>query len=93
MAILKLKEIRENRKLTQKELAIKIGVKSYIISNWEQGRTEPDLKALEDLSKALNVTTDYLLGINENRQNNDLTPSEQEQLNFVKEFIIYKRNK
>lgn len=93
MANFKLKEIRENRGLTQKELADKIGVKSYIISNWEQKRTEPDIKALEDLSNVLNVSIDFLLGIEENRENNDLTKEEQEHIKLVKEFLIYKRSK
>lgn len=93
MANFKLKEIRENRGLTQKELADKIGVKSYIISNWEQKRTEPDIKALEDLSNVLNVSIDFLLGIEESRENNDLTKEEQEHIKLVKEFLIYKRSK
>ena len=93
MANFKLKEIRENRGLTQKELADKIGVKSYIISNWEQKRTEPDIKALEDLSNVLNVSIDFLLGIEESKENNDLTKEEQEHIKLVKEFLIYKRSK
>ena len=58
----RIQELRINSGLTQKQLAEKIGVKNYIIGNWEQGRTEPSVKDLIDLSNIFECSIDYLLG-------------------------------
>ena len=60
-----LKELRIEKKLTQQQLADAIGIKRYNISDWEQGRTEPDISNIILLSKYFDVTTDYLLGLEE----------------------------
>ena len=58
----RIQELRINSGLTQKQLAEKIGVKNYIIGNWEQGRTEPSVKDLIDLANIFECSIDYLLG-------------------------------
>ncbi len=58
----RIQELRANSGLTQKQLAEKIGVKNYIIGNWEQGRTEPSVKDLIDLANIFECSIDYLLG-------------------------------
>ena len=58
----RIQELRINSGLTQKQLAEKIGVKNYIIGNLEQGRTEPSVKELIDLSNIFERSIDYLLG-------------------------------
>ncbi|MBQ8255080.1 MAG: helix-turn-helix transcriptional regulator [Clostridia bacterium] len=59
----RLRQLRKNRKLTQKELANLIGVKNSVISFYEVGDRTPSLDVLVKLSKALHVSTDVLLGI------------------------------
>jgi transcriptional regulator with XRE-family HTH domain len=61
----KIKELRAEKEITQQELADQIGVKRHNISDWEQGRTEPDISTIILLSKYFGVTTDYLLGVEE----------------------------
>lgn len=56
---------RERRKLglSQENLANQIDVSRQAVSKWEQGASSPDLNNLVALSKALNVSIDYLLGV------------------------------
>ena len=51
-----IKELREKRKLTQKELADKINVSDKTISKWETGKGLPDVAIIEDLSKSLGIS-------------------------------------
>lgn len=51
-----IKRLRENRKMTQEELALKINVSSKAVSKWETGRGFPDIGLLEILAKALGVS-------------------------------------
>lgn len=49
-------ELRKEKKLTQQELADKIGVTDRAISNWENGRRLPDYSIIKDLCKELGIT-------------------------------------
>lgn len=60
--MLYLKELRENKGLTQSELAKILSVSPSSIGMYEQGRREPDSETLRKLSSFFNVTIDYLLG-------------------------------
>ena len=55
--------MRKSLGLTQAELAKKIGTTPEAITNYERGKREAPFKNLIGLSQALNVTTDWLLGI------------------------------
>lgn len=59
----RLRQLRKERKLTQKQLAELIGVKNGVISFYELGDRTPSPAVLRKLALALHVTTDYLLGI------------------------------
>ena len=58
----RLKELREKNNLTQEQLAKNSGVSSRMIQRYEYGTSRPRLDAAEKIAKALNVTTDELLG-------------------------------
>ena len=58
----KLKALRKEKKLTQKELAEQIGIKQNSYSDWETGKNEPNLENIVKLSKILDTSTDELLG-------------------------------
>ena len=60
--IMRLKEIRVEREMTQKEVADYIGVTCQTLSNWERNVTEPDITTLLNLANLYRVTLDYLLG-------------------------------
>ncbi len=62
---LRLKKLREEKGLTQQEAGNLLGFSRATLANWEIERTEPDIKALEKLSKFYNVSTDWLIMGNE----------------------------
>lgn len=57
-----LKRIRKQRKMSQVELASKIGVSRSTISMYEMGEREPDFETLEALADVFNVDMAYLIG-------------------------------
>lgn len=65
----RLKELRLNKKIKQDEIATIVCVKQNTISNWESERTEIDNQSLQKLADYFNVSVDYLLGRDENKQN------------------------
>ena len=69
-----IKNLREQKKLTQAELAEKIFVTDKAVSKWETGRGYPDISLVESLAKALDISVIELLSgknvINTNRQSN-----------------------
>lgn len=60
---IRLKEIREEKGLTQQGLANQIGCTQACISKWESAEREPSLDDVIAVAKFFNVTTDYLLGM------------------------------
>lgn len=53
---LTLKALRVNSNLTQEEAAKAIGVSKYTWSNYEKGKTFPDVPTIETIEKVFNVT-------------------------------------
>lgn len=58
-----LRELRKEKNLSQKQLAESIGTTFTNLSRWELGQFEPDFNTLIKISSFFNVTTDYLLGL------------------------------
>ena len=56
-----ISECRKNKKLTQSELADKLGVSDKSVSKWENGRCMPDLSLFKPLCEELNITINELL--------------------------------
>ncbi len=54
-------ECRKNKKITQQQLAEKLGVSDRTIGNWENGRNMPDLSLFEPLCNELEITINELL--------------------------------
>lgn len=62
----KLKNARKEAKLTQEEIAEKLGVSRQTISNWENGKSYPDIISVIKLSDIYSITLDALLKEDEN---------------------------
>ena len=60
---IKIKEIRTEKGYTQKQLAEAIKTTDDSIYSWEKGRSQPSIEMLRALSKFFEVSTDYLLGL------------------------------
>lgn len=56
-----IREARKRKKLTQKELAKKVGVSHNTISDWESGNHKPDVDTIMLLCKILEVDANYML--------------------------------
>ena len=51
---------RVNARLTQKEMAEKLGVTTQTVINWESGKTEPSLSQLREISCFSGIPMDYI---------------------------------
>ena len=56
------KELKEQGKM-QKELCNYLNVKKSTLSEWLNGNNEPSIKYIVQIAIFLDVTTDYLLGL------------------------------
>ena len=62
-----LREFLEENSLTQSDFAKKIGVKQSQVSEWLKGKAKPGYDMIKQMSVAYGVSSDYFLGITENR--------------------------
>lgn len=56
-----IKQLREKRRLTQTQLAERIGVSSKTISKWETAKGLPDISLLQPLAQALGISVIELM--------------------------------
>lgn len=61
----RLKTLRKEKKLTQKELAEQIGIKRNSYSDWENNKTSPSFENLVKLADLFEVSLDWLFGRDE----------------------------
>lgn len=61
----RLSVCRQNKNMTQEELANKLGITPQALSKWERGSSLPDISMLPDIAHMLEVSADYLLGISQ----------------------------
>ncbi|MGH0830877.1 helix-turn-helix domain-containing protein [Bacillus pretiosus] len=66
----KIAELRKNQKLSQYDLAERLGFSRGKLANYEQGQREPDYDTLKKIADYFEVSTDYLLG----RENTKIEP-------------------
>lgn len=97
----KLRELRKEKGVYQKEIADLLNKSITCICDWERGRTEPDIEDLKILANYFGCTVDYIIG-NENEQGivyvmgNKLSKSEEKlidklrQLEPIKKEIAYR---
>lgn len=65
----RLKQLRDEFGFDQKEMGRKLNITSSAYGYYEQGRNEPPLETLVKIAEIFNVTTDYLLGRSDIREN------------------------
>lgn len=59
----RIKELRKECGLTQKQLAKLIHKSETAVASWEQGLSEPCINDIRKLCEIFNVSADYLLGL------------------------------
>ncbi len=60
--MLKLKELRKQKGLSQEQVANALGISMRAYQNYEYGQREPNIEMINKLADFYEVTTDYLLG-------------------------------
>lgn len=58
----RIRALREDRDLRQIDVARATGIDQKTLSNYETGKTQPDMSALIHLADFFDVTIDYLVG-------------------------------
>ena len=61
-------DLRKNSGMTQEQLAEYIGITANAVSQWECDKTSPDISQLPTLANLFEVTTDYLLGKDDQKE-------------------------
>ncbi len=59
-----IRELREKKKITQFELAEKLGVSDKTVSKWETGKGYPDITLLESIAKTFSISVTELISGN-----------------------------
>lgn len=86
---------RKEQKLTQGELAEKLGVTDKSISNWENGRNMPDLALFKPLCEILNITINDLISgerINEEKYQDKLEENIINTIDYSNKKVLEKNN-
>jgi transcriptional regulator with XRE-family HTH domain len=58
----RIAQLRDEKRLTQEELAQKIGINRAALSHYENNRREPDYETLQRIASYFQVSIDYLMG-------------------------------
>ncbi|GKX31345.1 hypothetical protein SH1V18_38250 [Vallitalea longa] len=87
----KIRNLRAENKLTQSDLASKLGVSTRTIYNYEKGNLFPkDIKVIKGLAEIFNVTTDYIM----DEIDVKIMPEEESTfINYAKDNFGYKGKK
>ena len=68
----RLKTLRLEAKLTQKEISNKLGISQPTYQRYEKSEREPNQEMLQKISSLFNVTIDYLFGNTDNRNTSNI---------------------
>lgn len=88
----KIKTLREQKDLTQSELARLIGITRSSVNAWEMGISVPSTQYIVELSNIFKVSSDFLLGLDSSATVN-VTGLTQNDIEFIHATIEYLRTK
>ena len=93
-----LKLAREQKGLSQKDVAEKVGVAKSTYSLYESGNREPNVQTIKKLANVLDVSADELLGIDTepttlaaHYEGDEYTEDELDEIRQFAEFVKNKR--
>lgn len=85
----RLRRIREERGLTREELTARLSIGANQLYKYEEGGVEPRVNAVAAIAKALEVSTDYLLGLvdspSDHLEEGALSPMERKLLTLLRQ--------
>lgn len=76
---IRLKELRNQKNMTQDELGKVLNVSGKTIGTWERDSRQPNIETINALANYFNVSTDYLLG----RRENSKTKNDDKQVDLT----------
>ena len=88
----KLRQLRKEKNLTQKQLGELVGIRNSVISFYELGERVPSPEVVKKLAAVLHVSTDYLLGI-EKTETVDISGLDENDKSIVRSLVDTLRNK
>ena len=87
----RLKILRQNKGLKQSDLANYLGIAQATYSAFETGKNDLSVQTLFRISDFYKISTDWILGLNENMSESDFDDTEMSQIELFKNFIRSKR--
>lgn len=90
----KIKKLRSEKNLTQKELADQIHVTFQTVSKWEKDENEPDLATIRLMAKLFGCSVEYLVNEEieqpkeENEQTETIEPKEEPKTEVITKTIV-----
>ena len=89
----RLKELRKQAGLTQKQLGDRLGITKSVVSFYELRERTPSPEVLVKMAEVFHVTTDFLLGI-EKGQTIDVSGLDDEEIATISKMIsLLQKNK
>ena len=84
----KLKKLRTEKGLTQKDLADQLHVTFQTVSKWENEENEPDISTLKELAKIYEVSVDYLISEDEEPKKEPVVVNDTPNQEVVNKTVI-----
>lgn len=88
----KLKALRLEKNLTQKQVADRIGLAISAVSSYESGVRYPSYEALIKLARIFHVSTDYLIGVTDKRRI-DVSDLNDDEIECISQMVEILRGK
>lgn len=88
----KLKNLRKQKRLTQKQVADRIGLAISAVSSYEAGTRYPSYDVLIKLARIYHVSTDYLLGMTDKKEL-DISGLNSEEIEAISQLVNILKNK
>ena len=85
MISLRIKELRAEKKVSQKELSDQLFVSPQAISKWERNEATPNPEAIAKMAEIFDVSADYLLGRTDQKEK---PPMENEELSSAEIELV-----
>ena len=88
----RIKDLRGLHNLTQSDVAKSLEVTRSSVNAWEMGISTPSTKCIVQLARLFGVSTDYLLGM-ENNLTLDISGLDDESVKILAGMVQYMRNR
>ena len=89
---MRLKNLREEKKISQQKLAIELNVSQASISKYEKGLAEPDIPMLCTIAEFFHVSVDYLIGRTSTRSTPSAMPLDDREQALLQHFNALTEN-